>query len=149
MHHDAAHDEEKAEGGALTVLQELVDVYEPAEIAYDVSRGGPEEIEADTEKDGIEYSGDKDPFPDLMLRDKVVRFDVTLERYDDFFEHEQVKRTYLCPIDKRRLQHNPRTERRNGRLIKVRRPTSNPFRHLFMTGKMLSLSRGVYWVRFS
>ena len=95
MYHDAAHDEEEAEGGALAVLQEFVDMHEPAEIAYDISRGGPEEIEADAEEYGIEYSGNEDPFPDLVFRDKVMRFDVTLECYDDFFEHEQVKRTYL------------------------------------------------------
>jgi hypothetical protein len=95
VNHHAAHNEEEAEGGALAMLKEPIGMHEPAEVAHGDGGRCPEEINADTEKDRIEYPGYQDPFPELMFRDEMVRFDVTLERYNDFFEHEQVKRTYL------------------------------------------------------
>jgi hypothetical protein len=46
----------------------------------------PEEIHTGGEEDGIEDTGDEDPFPKVVLADEVVRLDVGLESYNNFFE---------------------------------------------------------------
>ena len=56
-----------------------------AEVAYGDGGRLPEEIKPDAKQDRIEYTGDQDPFPDLMFGDEMVGLDVGLEGYDDFF----------------------------------------------------------------
>ena len=95
MHHDAAHDEEEAEHGAMGALEESGDMQYPAEAADGGDGGDPEEIEADAEQDGIEYSGNEDPLPELMFGDEMVGLGIRLEGYNDFFE-QVVLFTFFC-----------------------------------------------------
>ena len=84
------------------MTEEAVDADDMAEPGDGFAGGLPKEIHADTEQDGIKYAGDQDPFPQLVLHDKVMGFDVGLEGYDYFLEQKiflficsTVKPTYL------------------------------------------------------
>jgi hypothetical protein len=88
--HQAAHDEEEGQECALTMLQEPVDVYEMAERGDDGGGGDPEKIQPDDEQDSVQDARDQYPFPQAVLGNEVMRFDIGLEGYNYFFEQSAI-----------------------------------------------------------
>jgi hypothetical protein len=86
VYHDATHQEKKAYHGALPMVKETLNAEGPA--APGDGRIGrlQEKIHADTEEDRIDDAGDHDPLPQPMFADELMRFDIRLEGYDNFFE---------------------------------------------------------------
>src|SRR5579872_1129966 len=66
VYHHPAHDKEKAEGGALAVLEEAVDVGKMAEGGDSGGGGFPEKVDADGKEDRVQDTRYKDPLPQLM-----------------------------------------------------------------------------------
>ena len=51
--------------------------------------GFHKEIHAYAEKEGVEYPGYQDPFPQFVLGDKVMGLSVGLESYDYFLKQNE------------------------------------------------------------
>jgi len=94
-HHDASHEKKKAEEGALPVVEEAFNTDHPAKPGDGGIIGFPEEIHADDKEDRIYHPRDQDPFPQPMLTDELVRLDVGLEGYYNFFEQGAFLFVYL------------------------------------------------------
>lgn len=86
MDHDAAHQKKETEDGALLVVEEAFDADHVAEPGDGGIGRLPEKVYAYAEQDGIQDAGDEDPFPELMFADEMMRFDIRLEGYNNFFE---------------------------------------------------------------
>ena len=84
-HHDASHEEDKAQEGALLVVQPFIDTDHPAEPGDGGIGGLPEKIHTHTKEQGIKDTGDNDPFPQPMLTDELMSLVVGLEGYDNLF----------------------------------------------------------------
>jgi hypothetical protein len=88
MYHDAAHEKEEAECGALAVMEEVRDADDAAEPGYRGAGRFPKEVHTYTEKDRIEHPRDNDPLPELMFGDELMGFYIRLEGYDNFFQQK-------------------------------------------------------------
>jgi len=102
MDHEAAHDEQEAERGALAVMEETIDARYVAKPADGGGGGDGEVVHADAKEDRIKHARDEDPLPQVMFGDEVIGFYIRLEGYDNFFEQRlfsficsTVKPTYL------------------------------------------------------
>jgi hypothetical protein len=51
--------------------------------------GRQEEVHTYTEKEGIEYAGDQDPFPQFVLSNEMMGLDVGLKGYNNFLKQDE------------------------------------------------------------
>jgi len=77
------------------MIEETVDAGETGQPGYGIIGGGPEKIHADAEQDGIRDAGDKDPLPQPVFGNKLVRPGIRLEGYYNFFEQSLFSFVFL------------------------------------------------------
>lgn len=69
-------------------LQPHLQPHQLTDIRNRFAGGGPEEIHAGKEKQRIEDTWNEYPFPEFVLPDELVRLEIGLYGYYDFFEQE-------------------------------------------------------------
>ena len=79
-------------------LQPAIKTCGMGQIIYNSRGGFTKKIHADGKKDSIKQTGDNNPFPEFMFYNKLVRFKIGLDRYDDFLQQD----IDLCKYKKNR-----------------------------------------------
>jgi len=88
-YHHLPHHEQEGKASALLMMEPSSDAGELPQPGDGGAGGFQEKIHAYTKEEGIEYPGDKDPFPQFVLGDKVMGLGVGLESYDYFLKQNE------------------------------------------------------------
>jgi len=98
-HHHLPHHEEEAQGGALLVAQPSSHPCQLADPGDGRAGGLQEKVHARTEKEGIQYAGDQDPFPQFVLSNEMMGLDVGLKGYNNFLKQDEGLLCYFVRSD--------------------------------------------------
>ncbi len=84
--HHAGHHEQKAEQAASLLLQPGLQANLVTDPAHGIVGRNNEKINSRRKKQHVNNAGYQNPFPQVVLPDKLVRFRIGLDGYNDFFQ---------------------------------------------------------------